>query len=163
MTSYSMRPLQGHESVALNGYTHKGVILATDLTVAVDGTVQALDLGPIPDGSKIQIMVDALVPFENTLEPANDTTTVSFGDTGSATSLLAAQQVNRNGTEITDMVEGNLSTVYAAVDTLKATFTPKAATQLAELNKGQLVYFVRILCPVPYLNAGVPSQAGILR
>jgi hypothetical protein len=152
MNSYQARPLTALEVTALNGYTHKGVITATN---------QALNLLFIPKGSKVQVMVEPLVAFKDADTAGTDSTQVEFGDTANGVANeLALQQLNENGAEITTTVEGALSGVFAADDMLKATFVPKAGTNLNAIDVGHLAYYVKIINPIPHLNASTPPLTG---
>jgi hypothetical protein len=137
-----VRPLTTNERAEAPGYTHVASITADDMTNAVDGAIQTLTLVALKAGDAImRVFWHLKVPFQNTLEPANNTTTISVGDDAGVATHLAATQANLNGTEII-FAAGNTYVLYVAASNLKITATPFAGTNLNELNRGELlVYF----------------------
>lgn len=153
--SYALKPLVVQEVAAMDGFTHVATITAGDATQATANTAQTFDLGPIPAGSGIQVEIRNTIPFQDTADSAFNSNTLSIGDTGSATSLLAAQQLNKNGTFIT-VARGAMSAVYTTANTLRVTLNAMAAKSLANLNKGQVDILVKIQNPNPLLNVKGP-------
>lgn len=149
--SYAIRPLTVQEVAAMDGFTHIATVTAGDLTQATANTAQTLDHGPIPLGSNAQVEVRLKTPFENPSDAAFNSTTVSAGDEDSTTSLLAAQQVNKNGAFIT-VARGALSAVYAADKTFRTTWSSMAAKNLNALTKGQLDIVFKNVNPIPITN-----------
>lgn len=149
--TYSLRPLVVQEVAAMQGFTHIATITAGDLTQATANTAQTFDLGPIPAGTAPQVEIRNTTPFKDASDAAFNTTTMSIGDTGSATSLLAAQELNVNGTEVT-VVRGTQAAVYTTANTFRVTVNAMAAKSLVNIDVGQVDILVKIENPQPLMN-----------
>lgn len=124
------------------GYSLLATITAAMLTASVADDLNSFTI-TIPAKSRIGgVLLDLRTAFENTASGANNTTTVSIGDTAGATTHLAAKEVNANGSTIT-LATGDTAKVYTSADTLKVIFTPKSSTALTALNKGELRVYVK--------------------
>ena len=135
-----VRPLSTNERAETPGYTHIAVLTADDLTNTTAGATQALTLCALKSGDIIQRAVGVpVVPFQNTADNTNNTTTVSLGDGGSATRHLAATEANANGAFA--RVMGNTPFLYTAAGSLIATITPKTGTAANVINRGEYHVF----------------------
>ena len=125
---------------------------APDLTQTATNTTQDITLLPaaaLPAGSLIKsVAVWLREAFENTGDAAFNTTTMSIGTSGAATSVLSAQELNVNGTEITTVVSNTGVAVSGAA--LIARFSSRAAKALASLNRGRVVIAAELV-KVPQL------------
>jgi len=121
--------------------THVAILTADDLTQTVVATLQTFTLCALQPGDIIRKTAWYLrVPFQNTLDAAFNTTTVSMGDTAAVTTHLAAAEANLNGTEIIWRV-GSVVVLYTAADILTVTFNSMAAKALSSINRGELLLF----------------------
>jgi hypothetical protein len=137
------RPLTTNERAETPGFTHIGVITANDLTTTTVTVVQTLTGFAVVAGDQVMRVAWYLrVPFENTADGTNNTTTVSVGDS-TVTTHLAAAEANVNGTEIIWRA-GNTAVLYTAGNTFTVTFTPKTGTAISVINKGELHIFVAL-------------------
>jgi hypothetical protein len=135
------------------------IVTADDLTLATVTTAQTLTLCNLVAGDSIVRVEDNLVvPFENTADPTNNTTTRSVGDTATgATKWTAATESNKNGTSVPKALSSTAATLYTAADALKVTLTPKTGTALNVINKGELHVFFGILRPDQLSKANTVS------
>lgn len=135
------------EEVAANaGFTHKGIISHLTLVQSVANTAETVKLFRAIAGQIIQKMeVRLAVPFEDTADPAYDTTTLIIGDAGSTNRFITSQELNRNGTEIVIPAFNNTAYQYTADTDVNAIFGSKAGKSISNLNKGEVHIFVQIL------------------
>lgn len=135
-----VRPLSTNERAEMPGFTHLAVVTADDLTATVVTTAQALTLCAVKNGDIIQRAIGVpVVPFQNSADATNNTTTVSLGDAGSATRHLAATEANANGTFA--RVIGSTMYLYTAAGSLLLTVTPKSGTAPNVINRGEYHVF----------------------
>jgi hypothetical protein len=117
------------------------IITANDLTQATVATAQAFTVVAIAKNDVIlRAFGNPVVPFQNTLDPAFNSDTVSVGDTGSATRFTTATEANANGAFAP--VLGNTPFLYAANDSLVITVNSMAAKALASINRGEYHVFL---------------------
>lgn len=90
----------------------------------------------------IEAEMHLITPFANTADTAFNTTTVSFGDQGSATRFFSAVQVNLNGTFVNDSIyTPNNAYIYLAANLpqyLQFTLNSQSGKSISNLNQGQL-------------------------
>jgi hypothetical protein len=131
-----VRPLTTNERAEIPGFTHIAIITANDLTQTTVATAQAFTLCGVKAGDILYRAIgEPVVPFQNTLDAAFNSDTVSLGDTGLATRHLAATEANQNGTFL--KVMGNTPYLYTAADSLIATVNSMAAKALNNINRGE--------------------------
>jgi hypothetical protein len=136
-----LRPLTTNERAETPGFTHVVIITANDLTQATVATAQAFTVVPIAKNDVIlRAFGNPVVPFQNTLDGAFNSDTVSVGDTGSATRYTAATEANANGAFAP--VLGNTPFLYAAADSLVVTVNSMAAKSLSNINRGEYHVFL---------------------
>lgn len=150
-----LMPLATQEVTAHGGFTHMAIITADDLNETTANTTQAISLSSIPIGAIIQkLEIRLQVPFQNTADPAYNTTTVIVGDVGSTNRFIASSELNLNGIEIVVPIFTN--TAYGpltAAEIILATFGSQSGKSLSNINKGELHVFVQILDPKPLSDA----------
>jgi hypothetical protein len=132
---------------AVQGFNKLLVFRASDFAIVTTAGDTAEFALAIPAKSRIKdALLDLRVPFQNTSDAANDSTTVTVGDSASATLFTSAVQINLNGTEVgVANATGNMPKAYNAADTFRVTFTPKTGTALSALNKGELRVYAHIV------------------
>jgi hypothetical protein len=137
-----VRPLTTNERAETPGFTHVARITADDLTNATAAAAQTIDLASLQKNDIILRVAGYIrVPFQNTLDAAFNSDTVSIGDTSGVAALAAAGEANANGTFVNTL--GTVLTggkIYTAADTLRVTFNSMAGKALVNLNRGE--YFV---------------------
>jgi len=143
-------PLTVTEQASNDGLNWQFVVDADDLTQATAATGQTINLRPLAVGDIVRYVVtDLKTPFQNTADTANNTTTVSVGDTGSATRFTAAQETNANGTFVHE-AQGPTTAVapYTAADTLQINFgAPATGKTLKSINVGEIHVYAKVLRP----------------
>jgi hypothetical protein len=138
-----VRPLTTNERAETPGFTHVARITADDLTNATAAAAQTIDLTVLFKNDIILRVAGYIrVPFQNTLDGAFNTTTVSIGDTSGVAALAAAGEANANAATPVNTLGVVLTggKIYTAADTLRVTFNSMAGKALVNLNRGE--YFV---------------------
>jgi hypothetical protein len=144
---------QVQEEIISSRYSHLCVIRAGDLTDTVDAEAQTLTLFSLPTGAQVRhVQVQLPTAFQNTGEAGNDTTTVQIGTDDDDDNFITATQINANSGSpaifpIYDTGDALPTKIAAAHPNVVATFTPKSATKLSELNEGVLFIFFDIFVP----------------
>src|SRR5262245_35389581 len=142
-----LRPLSTNERAETPGFTHVARITADDLTQATLAAAQSIDLAT---SAKNDIIVRAAgyirVPFENTLDAAFNTTTVSVGTaTDGVASLVAAGEANKNAaTPVNTLSTAAAGKIYTAQDTLRVTVNSQTGKALSNLNRGEYYVFIAL-------------------
>lgn len=128
------------EEIVQQGIT--SLITHADLTETIANTDQTLTVKAIPEGQVVsKVAYQLIVPFEDESDVALNDTDFAVGDTSGVGTLLAAQQVNLNGTEI-KTAHDNTGKSFPAANTLEVTFGSMAAKSLVNIDKGELLLFV---------------------
>jgi len=150
-----LRPLTTNERAETPGFTHVARITADDLTQGTLGAAQTIDLATLAKNDIILRVAGYIrVPFQNTLDGAFNTTTVSIGDTSGVAALAAAGEANANGTFVNILglvLPGGK--IYTAADTFRVTFNSMAGKALMNLNRGEYYVFVAICRLAEVANA----------
>ena len=135
------------------------IITADDLTTTVVTTAQNLKICDLVAGDAIiRVETNLIVPFENTADATNNTTTVSVGDTATGVAKwTAATESNKNGTAVLYVLSATAATIYSAADKLAVNFIPKTGAALNIINKGELHVFFGILRTKQLSNANTVS------
>jgi hypothetical protein len=94
----------------------------------------------------VQAYLHIITPFANTADTGLNSTTMSFGDQGSATRFFSAVQGNLNGSFVTDSYYApNNAYIYltaALPQYLQFTLNSMAAKSISNLNQGKIaIYF----------------------
>lgn len=125
-------------------YSHVVVLTANDLTQTTVNTLQSFTAFALKAGDQIKRVTWYLKrAFENTLDAAFNSATISIGDNAAVTTHLAAAEANVNGTEIIWRT-GNTVVLYTAADIFKITVNSMAAKALNDINRGELLIFVSL-------------------
>jgi hypothetical protein len=145
------------EERAASGFTHRFDFTFADIPVGiVANTSQVFGAANSPAGwkglpafkaSDVSVRQELHVSekFQNTADTALNTTTVSFGDAGSATRFFSAVETNQNGTAVIDTVPGaGLNQVYTAPSQLQFTLNSMAGKSISSLNKGKLYILLEL-------------------
>lgn len=117
-------------------------------TALVLNTV-ALGMPAIPAGTIIKrVLLHLTTAFKDASDAAFNSTTVSLGDSGSATRFLNAVQINENGTEVINTTPGATEDyVYTAADQLVLTINSMAAKSISDLDVGRFYIELEIYEP----------------
>jgi len=128
------------------GFTHSCEITMDDLTQTATATAQTLTLPyTFTIGEYVTRVTTYLkTPFSNSADAAFNTDTMSIGDSaGGVTTILAAIEVNLNGTYIpnkTAVPTGTPATGFTVgTSSLTVTFNSQTAKALNSLNLGNIV------------------------
>ena len=118
------------------------LITHVDLTETIANTDQTLTVFALLEGQVVtRVAYQLIVPFEDVSDAALNDTDFAIGDTSGVATLLSAQQVNLNGTEI-KTAHNNTGKSFPAANTLEVTFGSMAAKSLVNIDKGELLLFV---------------------
>jgi hypothetical protein len=138
-----VRPLTTNERAETPGFTHVAQITADDLTQATAAAAQTFNLCGLKKWDIIERVAGVpVVPFQNTADPAFNSTTVSVGDPGGVAKFLAATEANENGAEIAGL--GNTPAIYGGANTLTATVNSMAGKSLLNINRGEYHIFFQL-------------------
>ncbi len=155
------------QEAAYQEFTHMATISAgVEVTETGVAVAQTFKLGKQRLGEVIRRAALTLVtPFENTADAAFNTTTIVVKTIDSAgadkTVLFTAQELNRNGTEITATQVQNTPTAPAVLgDSVVAIVTGMAAKSLSNLNRGQVQIYLEIHAPIALQEAQATVGAG---
>lgn len=156
------------QEAAYQEFTHMATLSAgVEVNEAGVAVAQTFKLGKQRLGEVIRRAALTLVtPFENTADAAFNTTTIVVKTLDNAgadkTVIFAAQELNKNGTEISATQVNNTPTAPAvAGDTIVAVITGMAAKALASLNKGQVQIYLEIHAPIALQEAAATVGALI--
>jgi hypothetical protein len=114
------------------------------------------------EGDTLRLLQMRVVsPFANTHDATFNSTTISFGDTASATRYLSAVQVNANGTPVLNSPATAIAQfIYTAPTYLQLTINSMAAMSLSNLNQGEATIWVQLFragAKVKNLAIGKPA------
>jgi|SRR5882724_4351287 len=143
---------------AETGYTLWVEITADDLTTIATATAQTLTPGPkFAIGDFVPRVTTVLTTaFADASDSAFNDDTMSVGDSvGGVATILAAIQLNVNGTEIlnkTAVPTGTPATGFTAATNLTITFNSMTAKALNDLDTGVLRVFLNVNRPVNLAN-----------
>lgn len=140
-------PLTTNERGEQN-YTHVIEITADDLTTTTANTAQTITTPLVMFvGDHIpRVTTHIQTTFKNSADAAFNTDTMSVGDSvGGVATVLAAVELNANGTFVTDKTaipSGLPATGFTAATTLTVTFNAMAAKNLNALNTGDVFIYI---------------------
>ena len=142
MTTNAFRSL--HESP--RGYNYRFVIDHTDLTNSTDAGPQDITLITLPANSVVKSAATYLkTPFQLTGTAAYNSNVLIVGDSGDTDRIIASQQLNVNGTEITAKAHASTTPfAYVAATAIVANFASMAAYDLAELDAGEVHIYLEV-------------------
>jgi hypothetical protein len=135
--------LTNEEKTSTGGFTHRLDMTFEDIPAGVAvNTAYTWSTAPLPAVAAGDIIKRTLVylttPFKASGDAAFNSTTISVGDTGSATKYVNAVQINENGTEVITSFPGTENQIYTAAGQLQIQFGSMAAKTLSNLNVGKL-------------------------
>lgn len=151
-------PLTTNERAEL-GLTHAVEITADDLTQLTANTAQTLTVPYIFSiGDYIERVTTFLkTPFQDISDAAFNSDTMSVGDSvGGVATILAAIELNLNGTEIlnkTAVPTGTPATGFTAASSLTVTINSMALKVLNDIDKGVLIVAIRAFRPALLANS----------
>lgn len=142
------------------GVSHIASITANDLTTATANTEQVLNLMAIPTDAFIEkVEARLIVPFEDVSDAALDSVTIDIGHTDNDDEWVAAAELCKNGTEITQPKYSNTAVgPFAASKYVTATFAATAGKLLSNVDKGEIQILLR-LCDFKPVHDGQPTTA----
>lgn len=143
-------PMVLEEIAASGGFTHRLDLSVADipagLALAAANTIWLTAPGgpnvvlPTFDAGTIvkRVLLHLTTPFKNTAQSGFNSSTISIGDTGSATKFVSAVQINENGTEVIDTFPGTENSIYTASLQMVVTLNAMAGFSSSTLNVGKL-------------------------
>lgn len=115
---------------------------------------------PVAGDEVISAHLHVTEAFQNTADAAFNSTTVSLGDTNSATRFFSAVQVNANGSVVPDSTE-QTDYIYTTPYQLVLTMNSMTAKSLSNLNKGKAYIEMKIFRPSKLgIDKGIPFGTG---
>lgn len=116
-----------------------------DLTETTANTAQVIELFDVVDGDLVYFMGRAMgVAFQDASDAAFNSTTLSYGDGGSATRFVNAAQGNENGTEVHWTVGNPTGYAYVTTDTVDLTVGSMTGKSLVNIDTGCEISFWEI-------------------
>ena len=141
-----LKPLGTEERLAHGGATHVVKITHEDLTEATANTAQTIVLMNVESKVAVEcVYVDLITPFKDASDSALNTTTLIVGDDGDTDGLLASQELNENGTEVLMKAGTGTLHVFAADDTVDATFGSMSAKSLVNIDVGEVDIYLKVI------------------
>jgi hypothetical protein len=136
------------ETKAATGFSHKAIVLHSDLSEAASNTAQSVTLLAVEPGDIVHAAAVKLVTaFENTADTAFNVTTLAVGD-DDVDRFVDEHEVNKNGTEVlfASEIADSTPAVYTSASTgpLTATFMSMAGKNLAALDAGEAHIYLGI-------------------
>jgi hypothetical protein len=122
------------------------VFAKPDLTQTTANTAQTITI-PVPAGWAVSGgWIKLIAPFRDPADAALNTTTLSLGDSSSATLWSTARELNANGASVPFAAfTSTVGKAYTAADTFRMQFGSMAAKTLAQLTQGEVHIFVRLV------------------
>jgi hypothetical protein len=148
-------PLTIEERAATGGFTHRLDFSYRDIPAGVTvAAAQTFNTAPLPKLNIGDIVIECLLhlttPFQNTADAAFNSDTFSVGlVTGGVAALVAATELNANGSFVTDTIPGVATPVVpiknlTANNQLTLTMNSMAAKTISSLNRGTLFCLFQI-------------------
>lgn len=139
------------EERAATGMTHRLDFDVSDIPAGIaTATAQTFNTAPLPvfkagmivKRSQVYLTVPLAPPAG---QPTFNTTTLSIGDTGTATKFINAVQINENGTEVITTFPGTENQIYTADTQMSLTLgAPPATFSLSGLIRGKFYVLMAI-------------------
>lgn len=128
-------------------FTHKFVLTHADLTEAEAAKAQDITLITLPANSLV-VNAATYVPtaFKDASDNAFTSTVLIVGDSADPNRIIAEQELNVNGTEIT--AKANANTVpyaYPASTAIVANVASMAEKALADVDTGEVHIFLQVV------------------
>ena len=138
------------EKTSSGGFTHRLDFSYRDITAGIaNNTAKTWGVGFLPalpiSTFVAKTELHLTVPFQDLSDAAFNSSTISFGDTTTATRFVNASEANLNGTEVLNVVPGAVTNaIYTAAGQLQLTLNAMANKTVSDLDKGQAYILVEI-------------------
>lgn len=134
------------EEAVLHKANVRVVITHEDLTETTVNTAQVIALMTKGLGKTVELVKSHLVTaFKDASDAALNTTTLIVGDTGDTDRLLASQEVNENGTEITSK-NGTGTVFIPGSDTaINLTVGSMSGKSLDDIDTGEVHLYFNVI------------------
>lgn len=143
-------PLTVEEIAASGGFTHRLDFSYRDITTGIaNNTAKTWGAGYLPAVAASDFVAKTelhlTTPFKDASDSAFNSSTISFGDTTTATRYVNASEANENGTEVLNVVPGAATNaIYTAAGQLQLTLNAMANKTVSDLDTGQAYILVEI-------------------
>ena len=165
-------PLTDEERCSTS-YTHRFDFNYTDIPAGIAAnTAQVFGAANSPAGwrglpafkaSDVVVRAELHVTdkFANLSDTTLNTTTVSFGDAGSATRFFSAVETNLNGAAVIDSNPGAVQNyIYTAPSQIQFTVNSMAGKSISSLNQGKLYILIEMTRGAGYTEKSPPYGKG---
>jgi hypothetical protein len=142
--------ITNEEKTSSGGFTHRIDFSYRDITAAIaNNTAKTWGAGFLPALAASDIVfkteLHLTTPFQDASDAAFNSSTISFGDTTTATRFINASEANLNGTEVIDVEPGAVqNAIYTAAGQLQLTLNAMANKSVSDLDVGQAYILVEI-------------------
>ncbi len=142
--------MTNEEKTASGGFTHRLDFSYKDIAAGIASntatTYSTTFLPSLPISSWVaKTELHLTTPFKDASDSALNSTTISFGDTTTATRFINASEANENGTEVLNVVPGAATNViYTAAAQLLLTLNSMTNKVISNVDVGQAY----ILCEI---------------
>ncbi len=143
-------PLTVEEVAASGGFTHRLDFGYRDIPAAIaSNTAKTWGAGYLPalaiSDFVAKTELHLTTPFKDASDSAFNSSTISFGDTTTATRFINASEANENGTEVLNVVPGAVTNaIYTAAGQLQLTLNSMTNKVVSDLDVGQAYILVEI-------------------
>lgn len=138
-----IQPLLQEQTFAQGGATHVAIVYHPDLTDAVAGEAQVINLAAVVAKINMQLVHAKLVtPFSASADPANNSTAVIVGDSNSTNRYLTTMELNA-AAPVYEQLGVAANRTYTAADNVTATFTPAGGKTLLALDAGEVHFYLK--------------------
>lgn len=143
-------PLTVEEVAANGGFTHRLDFSYRDIPAAIaSNTAKTWGAGYLPalaiSDFVAKTELHLTTPFKDASDSAFNSSTISFGDTTTATRFINASEANENGTEVLNVVPGAVTNaIYTAAGQLQLTLNSMTNKVVSDLDVGQAYILVEI-------------------
>jgi hypothetical protein len=155
------------EERAASGMTHRLDFDVSDIPAGIaTNTAYTFNTAPLPilrAGMVVKrIHFYLSIPFKDTADAANNSTTINLGDAGSATRWMSGVQLNENGTEVITTFPGAAeNTIYTSNSQIAFVLGSMAAKSLSSLNVGKFYCLFNVEAGAdPAKTKNPPFQGG---
>ena len=135
-----------NEEIALHNANVRVVVTHEDLTESTAATAQVIALMTKGLGKSVELVKSELItPFKDASDAAFNDIEFTAGISGDAASLLAAQQVNENGTEV--ILKKGTGTVFSPTSATAINLTVGSMTgkSLSDVDTGEAYLYFNVL------------------
>jgi hypothetical protein len=142
--------MTNEEKASSGGFTHRLDFSYRDITTGIaNNTAKTWGAGFLPALAASDFVAKTelhlTTAFADASDAAFNSSTISFGDTTTATRFVNASESNVNGTEVLDVVPGAVTNaIYTAAAQLQLTLNAMANKTVSDLDTGQAYILVEI-------------------